>query len=99
MENTEYEDLDALVRSAGWARLLFHVEQQWGTEENGGGHRFMTAVREAAKEDDANATARLRQIVAAPREIHLVMRWAQQRLDAVKPNVPREAALSRRGGL
>lgn len=99
MENTEREDLEALLRSAGWARFQQHVQSEWGTAD-GGGQRFLLAVTKAANHtDDAMATGQLRQIIAAQREIQTLMAWVGQRLQQVTPDKDYERPHSRRGGL
>jgi hypothetical protein len=98
---TEYEDLDALLTSAGWTRFKSYIAEQWGTPQAGGGIRFQQAVNQASRnETDANALAQLRQVVVAQREIQgLIIAFEGQR-ERVKPLEPRqEMALSRRGGL
>lgn len=96
----EYEDLDALIQSAGWGRFKAHVAQQWGTPETGGGVRFQQAVSQAAAEQaDADATAKLRQIVVAQKLIQGLILEFEARRERLKPIEEREHALSRRGGL
>ena len=105
MESTEREDLDALSRSDGWQRFLDHVAVEWGTREYGGGARFTMGARQAASEqNEADALAKLRQIVVAQREIHTVIAWVEDRLkDATKAEHAMVAQpvqnYTRRGGL
>jgi hypothetical protein len=101
--DSEREELDALVQSAGWRLFCENAAREWGTTE-GGGARFMTAVRDAAADNsDANATAKLRQITVAQREIHRLLQWVPERVKALKARDPIEgdhlALHSRRGGL
>lgn len=98
---TEFEDLDALIRSAGWQRFKAHVAEQWGTPSAGGGIRFQQAVRQASNnEADANALAQLRQIVTAQREIQGLIVSFEQQAERLKPMEQRqELAMSRRGSL
>lgn len=104
MTTNEREDLDALVNSAGWQQFKRMVEEQWGSAE-GGGIRFVTQMTNVAKSEDATALPLMRQIIAAQREIQMVMRWPMERLETlkrteVKPDsdaVP--LTQSRRGGL
>ncbi len=105
MTTNEREDLDALVNSAGWQQFKRIVEEQWGSAE-GGGVRFVTQMTKVANNpDDATALPQMRQIIAAQREIQMVMRWPMERLETlkrteVKPDsdaVP--LTQSRRGGL
>lgn len=101
MDTTEYEDLDALIRSSGWQRFKAYVAEQWGTPSAGGGARFQLAVRaSAAEQADADAIAKLRQVVAAQREIQGLITEFEKRLDVLKPHEQRLAAVgSRRGSL
>lgn len=98
---TEFEDLDALLTSAGWARFERFVADQWGTSECGGGIRFQQAVMTAAREPlDADATSKLRQVCVAQREIqNLLIEFKGQRERARPLEQRAEVALSRRGGL
>lgn len=97
----EREELEALTASEGWRTFAAHVAREWGTEE-GGGARFLNAVRAAASERaDSDATEKLRQIVVAQREVHNVMAWPERRLKELTARAlqPMERSLSRRGGL
>jgi len=99
----EREDLDALLGSPGWQRFTQMAEKLWGSAE-GGGERFVAQMTAVAKEDDATAMPKMRQIIAAQREIQALMRWAPERLEtlkrtAVKPDSDGVATGSRRGGL
>lgn len=99
-QKQEYEDLDTLFRSAGWLRFKAHVAEQWGTPHAGGGARFQTAVGHAAAESaDADATAKLRQIVVAQRQIQGLITEFEGRIDRVRPLDERPLAQSRRGSL
>lgn len=102
MDN-EREELEALIGSDGWRLFCANVAKEWGTSE-GGGQRFMNAVRDAAAQtSDADATAKLRQITVAQREIHRLLQWLPERLATLKAAQPEKAdhlvLLSRRGGL
>ena len=101
--SNEREELDVLMASEGWKLFCANVAREWGTTE-GGGVRFMNAVRDAAAEgSDQNATAKLRQITVAQREIHRLLEWVPERVKALKAMNPLEsdrlALMSRRGGL
>lgn len=97
MEDRELEDLDQLVKSAGWTRFLAMVDKEWGRASD----RFHDAVTNAARGDNAHAADHLRQIIAAQREIQGVMQMVPNRLkqltEAQKPRP--ELVMSRRGGL
>ena len=96
-ENSELEDLEQLVSMAGWGRFAGMVDEQWG----GNGHRYKDAIVAAARGDDANAISQLRQIIAAQREIQLVMGMVAHRIKTLKLHAAGAPALalSRRGGL
>ena len=97
----EREDLEQLLHSDGWRVFREHAAKEWGTED-GGGARFLQAVRTAAAAGDADATALLRQIVAAQREIHALLAWVPERLKQLKQAETRSDVVelaSRRGRL
>ena len=97
MEDRELEDLDQLVKSAGWSRFLTMVDKEWGR----GSDKFHDAVVNASRGENTHAADHLRQIIAAQREIQNVMQMVPHRLkqlqDAQKPGPV--LAMSRRGGL
>jgi hypothetical protein len=94
-ENAEYEDLDQLLHSPGWGRFVDMVDKQWGR----GSDRFMNAVTDAARGDNVHLQDRLRQILAAQREIQAVMQMPENRLKLLKQPQMAIAGQSRRGGL
>lgn len=100
-QSQEYEALDALLRSDGWTRFKAYVAQQWGTPQHGGGARFQAAVSQAAGEQaDADATAKLRQVVVAQKQIQGLIAEFEGRLERVRPMEHRpELVGSRRGSL
>lgn len=95
----EFEDLDALIRSAGWQRFKTYVAEQWGTPSAGGGVRFQAAVAHASNHGDADAIAQLRQVVVAQKQIQGLVTEFEGRREKLKPLAEREHALSRRGAL
>lgn len=100
--NAEHEALDALVRGEGWKAFSEYVAKEWGTAEQGGGTFFLSAVSKAANMNaDADATAQLRQILAAQKAIHRIMAWPEERIKTHQSQQPREVVhmLSRRGNL
>jgi hypothetical protein len=102
MDGLEYEEYDDLVRSVGWARFRAYVESLWGAPGTSNGEMFRNAVASAASETaDADATAKLRQIIAAQREIQRIMAHPAKRVQDLKPRElrPDEFVGSRRGGL
>ena len=94
-ENAEREDLEQLVNCPGWGRFLSMVDEQWGAA----GARYRDAVTNAARGSDADAINQLRQIIAAQREIQLVMGMVEHRLKLLKQPQLVTAGQSRRGGL
>lgn len=96
-ENTEYEDLDQLVNTRGWARFVQMVNKQWGRESDA----FHDAIEQAARGDNVHLQDHLRQILAAQREIQKVLQLPQNRLNILKGGQPmeREYVGSRRGSL
>ena len=96
------EDLDELVRSAGWQRFVAHVQQEWGTREAGGGVRFTMAARQASNINaDGEAIAQLRQICVAQREVHNLVAWVEDTLKEAQKSEQQQPALiyPRRGRL
>jgi len=94
-ENSELEDLEQLVSLPGWARFVEMVDRQWGTA----GDRYKDAIVTAARGEDANAISQLRQIIAAQREIQLVMGIPDYRIKQLAKPEPALVGQSRRGGL
>lgn len=99
MDSTEREDLDALTRSDGWRLFSEYCLSEWGPA----GTRFHSAVKTAADHtNDADATAQLRQIIVAQREIQKLLAWPAERLKYLTQSEPELATgrdYSRRGGL
>ena len=97
MENSELEDLDQLVNSAGWQRFRDHVNAEWGRNSE----TYHDAIEKAASGDNVHLQDHLRQILAAQREILKVMRWATDRIGYLKrvDHRVQEPVLSRRGSL
>lgn len=97
--DSEREDLEALTTSDGWKRFQSYVESEWGA----GGRAFIDAVTKAAdNKSDADATAFLRQIIVAQKQIQRLVAWPEERLKTLKPEElvstgPQD--YSRRGGL
>ena len=93
MENSEREDLDALVRSDGWRVFCRYVEGEWGN----GGQRFVQGVQLAANDPNLG-TDKLRQVIVAQREIQSLCAWPERRVKELSK--PELVALgSRRGAL
>lgn len=94
--STEREDLDNLLKSPGWQRVVTWANADLSAK--------LTSHTEAAASelDDVQALSRLRQVIAAKRAVELVLAWPEARLKdltvqaAAAERVP---ALSRRGGL
>ena len=97
-ENRDLEDLDALVKSPGWAIFTRMVEQTYGRTSD----RFYNAVTAAAKGDNPHATDHLRQIIAEQRGALDAVGLVAQRLKVLTPPTVhelREYVGSRRGSL
>ena len=95
-ENSELEDLEQLVSMPGWGRFAGMVDQQWG----GAGARYRDAITNAARIGaDAEAMSQLRQIIAAQREIQIVMGLVNNRIKQLKGPQLVAGGQSRRGGL
>jgi len=100
MENTEYEDLDALLSSPGWERFKAYVKSEWGPE----GVQFQRALVAAADViDDPMAMAKFRQVLVAQKACMGVIDWLPARVAHLKATTldPTSDALpmSRRGTL
>lgn len=98
----EYEDYDDLVRNAGWQRFCAYVEGLWGAPGTSNGDFFKNAVTNAATDrNNENATAKLREVLAAQIEIHRLMAHPATRVKELKPREApaQEFVGSRRGSL
>lgn len=100
MEQTEREELEALLDSPGWAVFHRYVQSEWGP----GGRAFESAAIAAADQTtNPNAIAHLQQIIASRREILRIVQWPGERLKALKEAQPSlvtaSVPLSRRGHL
>lgn len=93
-DSAELEDLDALVRSAGWARLKDYVVQEWRT-------RMDAKVRAAVSSpDDLLAMRHLQQVVVAKEAVEQIMGWPEERLNAIRRTQTHDVVnFSRRGSL
>jgi len=99
---SEYEDYDDLVRNEGWQRFSQHVAALWGTVDGGGGSMFNQAVAQAsADSSDADALAKLRQIIVAQKSVQQLMQFPARRVQELKPRDLQAVAYtgSRRGNL
>lgn len=87
------------MKSPGWQRFQAMVAKEWGTAE-GGGSAFLAAISNAAKNQDQDAMAQMRQILVAQREIQKVMQLIPTRVSMLKQGVGPDAYIgSRRGAL
>lgn len=98
MEDTEREDLDALVNHPGWARFCQYVAREWGNEE-GNGLRFMQGVKDAANDLTSQGPDKLRQVIVAQREIQTLLSWPRKRMRELSPRPELAVSGSRRGSL
>ncbi len=96
MDPTEYEDLDALIRSAGWARFKAVVVEQWG-QHGSGGVVFTQAVMAAQKQ--ADALPKLQQVCFAQVAIQGLISEFESRLQQLKAIEERPYNPARRGML
>ncbi|MCR4338503.1 MAG: hypothetical protein NUW01_01305 [Gemmatimonadaceae bacterium] len=92
--DTEREDLEALIASAGWKRFAFHALSEWDS-------KFAEhAARAANITDDKLAIDRLRQVIAIQQEVKRLLAWPGERLSALAGiEQQRAPSLSRRGPL
>jgi len=98
MDQSEYEDLDQLLQSAGWFRFQVMVAKDWGDRE-GSGSRFVAAVVKASNlVEDALAVGQLRQIVVTQREIQSLMRAPAERFETLKRMVPKSEPVKPKAG-
>ncbi len=95
--DNELDDLDALVRDAGWKRFLTHVDQHWG--DAAVVSRMETAVGQQLGDETASKEY-TQAILAAKRHIRALIEWPTLRLrelhakedqtNAVKPGEGRQ---------
>lgn len=98
MDSNAREDLETLVESDGWRRFTSFVNAEWGPA----GRMFMKAVENCADNtSDQDATAKLRQVMVAKREIEKLLQWPEEQLKQLKQPelVSATADYSRRGTL
>lgn len=93
----EREDLEALVASPGWLRLLEHARLAWTVNYP---QKIKLAIMDATEKGQNVAEAVLR-INAANDEVNAILSWPKQRVQSL---LSQEAARShstvdRRGGL
>jgi hypothetical protein len=80
-DDSEREDLQALLASAGFARMRAFVEQSWGAEACIA--KIDTALTNLRPGDEDGERMTVLQIRAASRQIQGLMRWPQERLNAL----------------
>jgi hypothetical protein len=96
--NPEQEALDELVKSPGWRVFTDYVNGEWGPA----GRAFVKAVADCADHpSDADATSKLRQVIAAQKVVNRMLAWPDERLKQIaQPELVAAAAdYSRRGRL
>ena len=92
----ESEDLDALLRSAGWLRFAEHARIEWG-------EKIQSLLKRAASDtDDVQALHKLRQVMVAKDAIDTLIAWPKDRLNTLKAKAQNaelasSVPLSRRG--
>lgn len=94
----EHEHLDELIKSPGWRVFTDFVSSEWGPA----GRAFVKAVSDCADHpSDSDATAKLRQVIAAQKVVSKMLAWPEERLKTVKQPelVAATTDYSRRGNL
>lgn len=92
----ELDDLEALLQSPGYQRLMAYAANEWGPA----GKRFQDAVMKAAEKPDAEATAFLRCVVFAKAEFERFFRWPHERVSQLNASAQQvTGGPSRRGSL
>jgi hypothetical protein len=100
-EPTEREDLEQLLVSAGWLRLLDHIKTQWGSAAFA--RRIKHAITDAMEKHEDPAQAALR-VNAQHDAINALLLYPQERVsmllghEAVRKK-EQEPTMSRRGTL
>lgn len=95
--NQERDDLENLLKSAGWHRLVTWAEEEWTAQLTG-------HLRSAANDtNDLLALQKIRQVIAAKEAVQRFLERPKERLAqlALKETVaqPAELTYSRRGTL
>lgn len=95
---SEREDLDQLIRSNGWLHFQEYVRREWSVRLE------QLLLQAAADREDVIALQKIRQVLAAKREVERMVKWPQERLaELTRAEQARDAAqhepLSRRGSL
>jgi hypothetical protein len=75
-ETREREELETLLMSPGWLRLLTYVRQAWKDDYP---QKIKMAIRDATEKNQNVAEAVLR-VDAANDEVNAVMSWPKQRV-------------------
>ena len=95
---SEKEDLDQLIHSQGWLRFQGFVRKEWGDQLE---QHLLTAANDR---EDTIALQKIRQVLAAKREIERLVKWPTERLSELERAessrlTAQHEPLSRRGSL
>ena len=93
----EREDLEALLASPGWLRLLEYARQQWTV---GNPQKIKLAIKDATASNQ-NVAEAVQRVDAANDEVNAILSWPKQRVQSLLTYETANtwSALSRRGGL
>lgn len=94
--SNEKEDLQTLITSPGWLRVVNYATQEW--QEQIARH-METAANDT---NDLMALQKMRQVIAAKKAVERLIAWPEERLRAMQASTERVMAppsVSRRGTL
>src|ERR1041384_6043772 len=80
---TELDELESLLTSGAWQRVVQHYEQEWGP----GGQTYQDAVKRAISGpsgSEAEAVHRLKNVTYAQTAIANFINWPRERVAVVK---------------
>ena len=80
---TELEELENGITSGFWERFQKHIESEWGVA----GETYQSALRGAVSGTvgtEAEAVHRLKNIMFAQNAIQKLIRWPQERVNALR---------------
>lgn len=88
--SNEKDDLEQLLKSAGWLRYEQHLKDYWQRE-------LSTHIAAAADDrEDAFAIQKIRQVIAAQKAVQQALAWPKERL--ARLTRPETATSMSRGG-
>jgi hypothetical protein len=95
-DRNELEDLDALVQSPGWLRVLTLFEAQWGRS----GQRYCDVLEKMANSTDRMAVADdLQRVIWVRKELELFMRGVEARVAELRNKSASQGVGSSRRGV